>query len=102
MLPYKRIADSSQPPSIPEDWLFFYTLLYLTLTVKRNIKRFPEDFRFQLTKDEYAVLRSQVVTLNENIGRGTHRKYLPYVFTEQGIAMLSAVLRSVTAILISI
>ena len=70
--------------------------------VKRNIARFPDNFRFQLTKDEYAVLRSQVVTLNENVGRGTHRKYLPYVFTEQGIAMLSAVLRSDTAIQISI
>lgn len=53
--------------------------------VKRNIARFPDNFRFQLTKDEYVALRSQVVTLNENVGRGTHRKYLPYVFTEQGI-----------------
>ncbi len=49
--------------------------------VKRNINRFPDNFRFQLTKDEYVALRSQVVTLNENVGRGTHRKYLPYVFT---------------------
>lgn len=55
--------------------------------VKRNIARFPDNFRFQLSKEEYAVLRSQVVTLNENAGRGAHRKYLPYVFTEQGIAM---------------
>lgn len=70
--------------------------------VKRNIARFPDNFRFQLTKDEYAALRSQVVTLNENVGRGTHRKYLPYVFTEQGIAMLSAVLRSDVAIQVSI
>lgn len=70
--------------------------------VKRNIARFPNNFRFQLTKDEYAVLRSQDVTLNKNAGRGTHRKYLPYVFTEQGIAMLSAVLRSDIAIQVSI
>ena len=70
--------------------------------VKRNIARFPDNFRFQLTKDEYAALRSQVVTLNKNAGRGTHRKYLPYVFTEQGIAMLSAVLRSDVAIQVSI
>lgn len=70
--------------------------------VKRNIKRFPENFRFQLSKDEYASLRSQVVTLNENTGRGAHRKYLPFVFTEQGIAMLSAVLRSDVAIQVSI
>ena len=54
--------------------------------VKRNIKRFPEDFMFQLTKDE--CLRSQIATLNE--GRGQHLKYMPYVFTENGVAMLSS------------
>lgn len=70
--------------------------------VKRNIARFPENFRFQLSKDEYESLRSQVVTLNEDNGRGKHRKYLPYAFTEQGIAMLSAVLRSDIAIQVSI
>ena len=53
-------------------------------------KRFPEDFMFQLTKDE--CLRSQIATLNE--GRGQHLKYMPYVFTENGVAMLSSVLRS--------
>ena len=58
--------------------------------VKRNIKRFPEDFMFQLTKDE--CLRSQIATLNE--GCGQHLKYMPYVFTENGVAMLSSVLRS--------
>ena len=58
--------------------------------VKRNIKRFPKDFMFQLTKDE--CLRSQIATLNE--GRGQHLKYMPYVFTENGVAMLSSVLRS--------
>ncbi len=58
--------------------------------VKRNIERFPEKFRFQLTKEEYDSLRSQFVTSN---GKGG-RRYMPYVFTEQGIAMLSAVLRS--------
>ena len=51
--------------------------------VKRNIERFPESFRFELTRDEYDFLRSQIATL-EN-GRGKHRKYLPYVFTEQGV-----------------
>ena len=70
--------------------------------VKRNAARFPENFRFQLSKDEYESLRSQIVTLNESTGRGMHRKYLPYVFTEQGIAMLSAVLRSDVAIQVSI
>ena len=70
--------------------------------VKRNIDRFPDSFRFQLTKDEYEALRSQFVTLNENSGRGKHRKYLPYVFTEQGVAMLSAVLKSDVAVQVSI
>ena len=66
--------------------------------VKRNIKRFPEDFMFQLTKDE--CLRSQIATLNE--GRGQHLKYMPYVFTENGDAMLSSDLRSDTAIEVNI
>ncbi len=66
--------------------------------VKRNIARFPDAFRFQLTNEEYEGLRSQIVTSN---GRGG-RRYLPYVFTEQGIAMLSAVLNSDIAILVSI
>ena len=66
--------------------------------VKRNIKRFPEDFMFQLTKDE--CLRSQIATLNE--GCGQHLKYMPYVFTENGVAMLSSVLRSDTAIEVNI
>lgn len=66
--------------------------------VKRNIIRFPDAFRFQLTNKEYESLRSQIVTSN---GRGG-RRYLPYVFTEQGIAMLSAVLHSEAAIQVSI
>lgn len=68
--------------------------------VSRNAKRFPERFRFQLTKEEHESLRSQIVTSNER-GRGG-RRYLPYVFTEQGVSMLSAVLRSDTAIEVSI
>ncbi len=51
--------------------------------VKRNIKRFPSDFMFQLKTDEYESLRSQFVTLK--LGRGRHRKYLPYVFTEEDL-----------------
>lgn len=74
----------------------------LNEAAKRNISRFPEEFRFQLTAEETESLRSQFATLNENDGRGKHRKYLPYVFTEQGIAMLSAVLRSDVAIQVSI
>jgi len=67
--------------------------------VKRNIDRFPSDFMFQLTKDEAAALRSQSATSKE--GRGG-RRYAPYVFTEQGVAMLSGVLRSKTAIAVNI
>ncbi|HEX9972418.1 MAG TPA: ORF6N domain-containing protein [bacterium] len=67
--------------------------------VKRNIRRFPEDFMFQLTKDEYDSLRSQIVTLE---GRGKHSKYLPYAFTENGVAMLSSVLNSERAIQVNI
>ena len=70
--------------------------------IKRNIERFPEKFRFQLNEDEYEILRSQIVTLRLDKGWGTHRKYLPYVFTEQGVSMLSAVLRSPVAIEVSI
>lgn len=70
--------------------------------VKRNIERFPEKFRFQLTENEYEILRSQFATLRFDKGWGTHKKYLPYVFTEQGVSMLSAVLRSKTAIEVSI
>ena len=62
--------------------------------VKRNIERFPERFRFQLSEDEFQNLRSQFVTSSEHGGR----RYLPYAFTEQGVSMLSAVLKSPTAI----
>jgi hypothetical protein len=68
--------------------------------VKRNLDRFPDDFRFRLTQQEYDSLRSQFVTLET--GRGKHRKYLPYAFTEQGVYMLSAVLKSAIAVEVSI
>ena len=84
----------------------------LNKAVNRNMDRFPEKFRFQLTQEEYdnlkfqigtssldASLRSQFVTLEKQHGG---RRYLPYVFTEQGVSMLSAVLRSQTAIEVSI
>jgi hypothetical protein len=94
--------------------------------VKRNSDRFPQNFMFQLTEEEHQCLRSQIVTSSSSSslrfqngtiddeeslrsqiatlenGRGKHRKYLPYVFTEQGVAMLSAVLRSQTAVQMSI
>jgi phage regulator Rha-like protein len=72
----------------------------LNLAVKRNIKRFPGDFMFQLTKAEHDSLRFQNETLVT--GRGRHSKYLPYVFTEQGIAMLSGVIHSDKAIAMNI
>jgi hypothetical protein len=64
----------------------------LVQAVKRNIRRFPADFMFQLTPDEARALRSQSVILKG--GRGQHCKYPPYAFTEQGVAMLSGVLHS--------
>jgi hypothetical protein len=78
----------------------------LNQAVKRNIKRFPKDFMFQLTNDEWTKLSlekeslgSQNVTLNK---RGGHRKYLPYVFTEHGAVMLASILKSDQAINASI
>jgi len=69
--------------------------------VKRNVDRFPDNFRFQLTQDEFNTinLRSQIVTSSLNYGG---RRYLPYVFTDTGIAMLASVLRSEIAVKISI
>lgn len=73
----------------------------LNQSVKRNAKRFPGDFMFQLDDQEYISLRSQIVTLDE-AGRGKHRKYLPFAFTEQGVAMLSGILNSDVAINVNI
>jgi len=81
----------------------------LNLAVKRNIKRFPADFMFQLTREEFEDLRFQIETLekgqalrlqNETLktGRGQHTKYMPFAFTEQGVAMLSGILNSDRAI----
>ncbi len=64
----------------------------LNKAVKRNPNRFPDDFMFQLNKREWESLRFQIGTLKE--GRGQHRKFLPYVFTEHGASALSGVLRS--------
>ena len=71
----------------------------LNRAVKRNLQRFPLDFMFQLTEDEAEALRCQIGTSNK--GRGG-RRYLPYVFTEQGVAMLSTVLSSERAITVNI
>jgi hypothetical protein len=71
----------------------------LNQAVKRNLKRFPEDFMFQMTKEEFEIWRSQIVISN-NDKMGLRRP--PYVFTEQGVAMLSSVLNSDRAILVNI
>ena len=82
--------------------LYHYETKKINQTVKRNIERFPEKFCFQLNDDEIENLRSQIVTSslkNENYGG---RRYLPYVFTEQGIAMLSGLLKNEIAVQVSI
>lgn len=73
----------------------------LKRAVRRNLERFPHDFMFELTKSEYDSLRCNFGTL-KNIGRGQHSKYLPFAFTEQGIAQLSSVLNSPLAIQVNI
>ncbi|MDD5432005.1 MAG: ORF6N domain-containing protein [Candidatus Omnitrophica bacterium] len=90
--------------------LYGVSVKRLNEQVKRNAKRFPADFMFQLNKEEVGVSRSQIATLNEHIEdkevititRGRNIKYLPYVFTEQGVAMLSTVLNSDKAIQVNI
>jgi hypothetical protein len=72
----------------------------LLQAVRRNLERFPQDFMIQVTAREWRALRSQIVTLKR--GPGQHRKYLPYAFTEQGVAMLSSVLNSHRAIAVNI
>lgn len=81
--------------------LYHYKTKSLNLAVKRNIERFPEEFCFQLTEEELNSLRFQNETSKTNYTRGG-RRYLPYVFTEQGIAMLAGILKSDIAVKISI
>lgn len=81
--------------------LFKYETKDLNRNVRNNIERFPEYYCFQITEEEYKVLRCKNFTLNKN-GRGQHRKYLPYVFTEYGITMLAGLLKSEVAVNISI
>lgn len=72
----------------------------LKRAVRMNIERFPEDFMFELTKEEHDFLRCNFFTLKN--GRGQHSKYLPYAFTQEGIAMLSGLLRTPIAIQVNI
>ena len=81
--------------------LFNYETKDLNRNVRNNIKRFPEYYCFQLTEEEYKSLRCKNFTLNKN-GRGQHRKYIPYAFTEYGITMLAGLLKSEVAVNVSI
>lgn len=75
--------------------LFNYSTKDLNRNVKNNLDRFPNEYCFQLTKDEYNYLRCNFFTLNN--GRGKHRKYMPFVFTEYGVTMLAGMLKSEVA-----
>jgi len=85
---------------------FDLAVLYETETkrlkeaVKRNANRFPSDFMFEITREEYNFLRTRFASLEK--GKGRYSKYLPYAFTEQGVAMLSTVLKSNKAIEVNI
>lgn len=91
-----RIRGQMVMPDFDLAELYEVETRVLNQAVKRNIERFPEDFMFQLTRDEYTVLRSQIVTLEK--GRGKFSKYNPFAFTEHGVAMLSGILNSPKAI----
>lgn len=80
--------------------LYEVTTFNLNKAVKRNFVRFPEDFMFQLREEEFTALRFQI-GMSKQTGRGG-RRYLPYAFTEQGVAMLSSVLRSKRAVQVNI
>jgi len=91
---YRVMLDSSLAE------LYGVSVKRLNEQVRRNLRRFPSDFMLQLTNAEAEILGSQFATLR--FGHGKHRKYLPYAFTEQGVAMLSSVLRSPRAIEVNI
>ena len=80
--------------------LFGYETKYLNRQVQRNINRFPENYCFPLNEEEYNSLRCQIGTLKQ--GKGQHKKYLPYVFTEYGITMLAGILKSDIAVEMSL
>ena len=104
LMPVERITQSiifirGQKVMLDADLATLYNVetKVLVQAVKRNIDRFPEDFMFQLTQQEFDNLKSQIVTSSWG-----GRRYPPYAFTEQGIAMLSSVLRSKRAIHVNI
>lgn len=107
LIPLERIKGSillvrGQKVLLDSDLASLYgvTTKRLNEQVRRNRDRFPPDFMIQLNKEESEALRSHFATLNG--GRGKHRKYLPFVFTEQGVAMLSSVLKSKRAAQVNI
>ena len=95
----KILLIRSKKVMLDRDLAMLYGVMtkYLKQQVKRNIERFPDDFMFQLTRDEFNNLRSQIATSSWG---GT--RYLPYAFTELGVAMLSSVLHSKQAIQVNI
>jgi len=99
----KILFIRGQKMMLDADLAFLYGVetRVLIQAVKRNIGRFPQDFVFQLSKVECEFLRSQFVISKPPIGRGG-RRYLPYAFTEQGVAMLSSVLKSPRAIMVNV
>lgn len=107
LMPTERIEQAilqirGQKVMLDEDLAAIYgvELKVLNQAVKRKGNRFPRDFMFQITQAEHDSLRSQSVTLKK--GRGQHRKFLPFVFTEQGVSMLSSVLNSDRAVEVNI
>jgi hypothetical protein len=108
LIPAERIENSillirKEKVILDEDLAFLYgvSTKVLIQAVKRNIDRFPSDFMFQLGKEEFASLRSQIVTSKRKNTRGG-RRYPPYAFTEEGVAMLSSVLNSPRAVKVNI
>jgi len=104
----KILLIRGQKVMLDSDLAFLYGVQSKRLNeaVQRNLSRFPEDFMFKLTQDEFVLLRSQFATSNlrsqiVTSSRGG-RRYLPYVFTEQGVAMLSSVLKSPRAIMVNV
>ena len=82
--------------------LYHYETKNINKAVKRNIDRFPEEFYFQLTENEFQALRFQIGTSKQSKEFRGGRRYLPYVFTEQGIAMLAGILKNDIAVKVSI
>lgn len=109
LIPVEKVQGSilfirGQKVILDEDLASLYDVSTKRLNeqVKRNIKRFPADFMFQLKAGEFKFQRSQFATFDQKKGKGKYRKYLPYAFTEQGVAMLSSVLNSERAIQVNI